>query len=143
MATLTAANSVYLLGILSLYPIAQQLQGYDVDDAFSTDAVTSVETKMGVDAFMSAGWVPAEKKQTIMLQADSPSCEIFDNWHNSMEAAREAYVAFATISIPGLNKSYACVQGYLTSYIPISSVKRLTQPRAFGITWRSILPSPL
>ena len=45
-ATLTVANSVYMLMIVDLFPVPQQLQGYSVDDVFSTEAV---ETRRDAD----------------------------------------------------------------------------------------------
>ena len=47
--TLTAANSVILLTIPSLFPVAQQLQGFSAEDVFDTDQLDTAETMMGVD----------------------------------------------------------------------------------------------
>ena len=38
MASITAANSIYALAILNLYPVPQILQGYSADAAFDTEA---------------------------------------------------------------------------------------------------------
>jgi hypothetical protein len=143
MATLTAANAIYLLGAIGIYSTAQQLQGFEVDDAFATDAVVNAQTKMGVDGILSAGWVPMEVKQVITLQADSPSNIIFDTIYTTEQAAQEKSVLFCTIQIPGLGTKYAGLKGFMTSYIPVPDVKRIVQARKFGITWQSLLPAPI
>jgi hypothetical protein len=142
-ATLTVANSVYLLVIADLFPVPQQLQGYAADDVFSTEAVDSVETQMGVDGNLSGGWVPTPKRQTIVLQADSVSSLMFDAWQQAQEAVRDAFIANAIIRLPSLGRSYVCTKGFLTQYMPIPDARRILQPRRFQITWQSILGAPL
>jgi hypothetical protein len=143
MATLTAANSVFLLTIIGLFNVPQQLQGFATDDMWDTDAVESAELLMGVDGVLSAGWIPTAKKQTITLQADSASNLLFDGWATAQESARELYVAGGVIRLPGVNTSYALLRGFLTSYRPLPPVKKILQPRQYGITWNSILPAPI
>lgn len=143
MATLTAANSVYMLSVIGLFNIPQQLQGFSADDMWDTDAVESAETLMGVDGVLSAGWVPTIKKQTITLQADSASNLMFDAWATAQESARELYVAAGIVRLPGINTSYALVRGFLTSYRPMPPLKKILQPRQYGVTWNSILPAPI
>lgn len=143
MATLTAANSIITIGITGIFSAAQQLQGFETDDVFSTAAVVSAVTKMGVDGNLSAGWVPTEKKQTYTIQADSPSNLIFDTWATTQEAAQELFPAFGIIVLPGIGTKYAMTKGFMTSYIPVPEVKRIMQARKFEITWQSILPAPV
>jgi hypothetical protein len=142
-ATLTAANSVYLLVIADLFPAPQQLQGYAADDVFSTEAVTSVETQMGVDGNLSGGWVPTEKKQNINLQADSVSSLMFDVWHQSQETIHDAFIANAVIRYPSIGRSFILTKGFLTSYMPMADVGRILKPRRFQITWGSIISAPI
>ena len=142
-ATLTVANSVYLLVIADLFPIPQQLQGYSADDVFSTEAVDSVETVMGIDGQLSAGWMPTPKKQTIVLQADSVSSLMFDAWQATQESERDALVANAFISLPSLGRIFTCTKGFLTSYMPMPDARKILQPRRFQITWQSIIGAPI
>ena len=71
--TITSANSVFTIVIAGLFPAPVQLQGYASDKAFTTEALDLAEVQMGVDGRMTAGFVPNPTKQTITLQADSPS----------------------------------------------------------------------
>ena len=143
MPNITAANAVYMLGVASLYPTAQQLQGFGTDSAFDTDASEPAEVMIGVDGFVSAGFVPFLTKQTITLQADSPSVTLFEDWVSAMSAQLEVYYAFGLISLPAISRSYVLSQGVLTSVPQVPGTRKVLQPRNFVITWGSILAQPL
>lgn len=142
-ATLTVANSVIMLVIPDLFPVPQQLQGYAADDVMTTEAVDSVETVMGLDGLLSAGWMPTPKKQTFVLQADSPSTFMFDTWQQSQEAIRDAYIADAFITLLSIGRIFTCTKGFLTNYAAMPDARKILQPRRFQITWESILGAPI
>jgi hypothetical protein len=141
--TITAANSIYMLSILGLFPVPQQLSGFSADAAFSTEAITPFEGVMGVDGNLSGGWVPVERKQSIMIMPDSPSSDMFDAWHAAEEAAREKYIAAAVIIMSATGREYTCLKGFLSTYTPIPEVGKVLKARSFGITWQSITPAPI
>ena len=143
MATLTAANSVLTLAIINLFPVPQTMQGYAADSAFTADQFAPVETVMGVDGYLSAGWVPVEKKMTISIQADSPSAAMFDAWYSAQEPARETYIANGGLILPAINREFTLIRGFLSTYTPFPEGRKILQARTFGITWASILPVPI
>ena len=55
---MTTANSALTLQIDGLYPVPQSIQGYAVDEAFALDSLKKIETLMGVDGKLSAGFTP-------------------------------------------------------------------------------------
>lgn len=138
-ATLTVANSVIMLVIPNLFPAPQQLQGYSADDVFTTEPVDSVETQMGLDGKLSAGWVPTPKRQTFVLQADSPSVLMFDAVQQSQEQIKDAYVIEGVITLPSLGRFFTCNRGFMTNYTALPDARRTLQARRFQITWESIL----
>lgn len=139
---LTGADVVLMLGVSSLYPVPQQVQGFSTDSVWDVDAVTNAQTVMGVDGIMSAGYVAVERAQTITLQADSPSVGFFDTWAQAQETSRGVYFAFGTAVIPGTQRKYALTRGVLMSYPPMPGVGKLLKPLTYGITWQSITPAP-
>lgn len=143
MKTLTTANSAFSLQIAGLYPIPQNIQGYATDDSFAADDVEPTEVMMGVDGKLSGGFVPYPTKLTVMLQADSDSMAIFDNWLATQGSAKEAYVANAIISLQGTQEKYAFTRGFLTSASPMPSSKKVLQPRKFVITFESCTKAPV
>jgi hypothetical protein len=138
--TITAANSVFALTITGLYPAPQILHGYAADDAFSTDALESAETVMGLDGHLSGGYIFNPIKQTIVLMPDSDSLDVFNNWSLAQLASREVLVANASISLPAIGKKYVLTRGFLTSHKPIPDVKKVLQSVPYQITWGSVVP---
>ncbi|MDR0480004.1 MAG: hypothetical protein LBH31_09450 [Burkholderiaceae bacterium] len=141
--TITSANSSYILSIAGLYPTGQKLQGYMADAAFASEAVETAETVLGVDGYLSGGWLPTAIKQTISLMPDSPSYAIFENWTNAQNAQREVMTASATIVIASLGKTYTCTKGFLTRSKMMPDAKKVMQGSEFEITWNTITPSNL
>ena len=141
MATLTTANSALALQIQGLFNSPQLIQGYATDDSFAADDVTDIETAMGVDGRLSGGYTPKEVILNIMLQADSASNDIFDQWAQAQVAARELYIANATIWLPGVSKKYAFTRGFMTTRSPMPGSKKILQPRKFSITFESVSPA--
>ena len=143
MASITSANSILMLSISALYAVPQQIQGYSVDDIYDTEPLEVAETMMGVDGFLSGGFVNSPVRQGINLQADSGSMAIFENWYNSQKSIQDLYYANATITLPSLGKKWQMTRGILTTYPLLPDAKKVLQPRKMAITWQSILPAPL
>lgn len=142
MPSLTGATSVLQLSIGGLYDQPQQLVGFAADDIFSTPDVQSIETLMGTDGFLSAGYVFVEKEMSIALQADSPSNDLFDNWDAAQQSAQDVFFANLVVYLRALDRKWTCTRGVLSRYKPIPDVKKLIQPRKYTITWNSMSAAP-
>ena len=138
--SITSATAILMLGIPSLFPVPQQLQGFAADDIFDVDAIDSAEVLMGVDGILSAGFVFVPIRQNISLQADSPSNIIFDTWWAFQQQTKDVFFANGSVVIKSLSSKWTLVKGSLTSYKPIPDAKRIMQPRRFTITWQSVQP---
>jgi len=139
---ITGASAIIALTIPPIFPASVQLQGFAADDVFDTDTIEIVETVMGVDGIMSAGYVAVPVQQSYALQADSPSVAVFDAWYMAMIAAQDNFFASGVVIIKAVGKKYALTKGALTSYKPVPDTKKLLQPMRYRITWQSILPAP-
>lgn len=142
MGNITGADVVLTLAIDTIFPIPQQLQGFGVDDVYDVPQIKSVETMMGVDGVLSAGFVFVAVPQTITLQGDSISNLIFDTWNTQQQAGKTVYRCQGLIRLPGIATKFTMVNGALTGYKPAPAVKKLIQPRVYEITWESIAPAP-
>lgn len=142
MATITAANAVFQLGVPGVFNTPQQLQGFATDDAFTNGAQELAEIIMGVDGILSAGWVPAPFEQTIHLQADSPSIITFETWQAAERAIQEKLPAFALVKLSSVQRQYSMPVGYLKTQAPMPSARKVLQPRDFVIVWGVAAPSP-
>jgi len=136
--TITSANSVFTIVIPGLFPAPVQLQGYASDKAFTTEAIDLAEVQMGVDGRMTAGFTPNPTKQTVTLQADSPSKDIFTALIQAMKTAREVFYISGSITLPSTGESFALTRGILTNTKQIPDAQKVLQPMDFVITWESV-----
>ena len=132
---ITAANATYYLSIASVFPSAQQLQGWGVDEAFSTEPADTAEVQLGVDGFAASGFLPRLTRQTITLLASSPSFLLFEQWVTAMDTAVEVFYATGTIIIPAIGRKYSLPQGTLIRYPAMPNARRTLQNRQFTIEW--------
>lgn len=93
---------------------------------------------MGVDGRMTAGYVPNPVKQTITLQADSPSKDIFASLIQATKTAREVYYVSGSISLPSTGEAFTLTRGILTTGKQIPDAQKVLQPVDFVITWESV-----
>ncbi len=136
--TITSANSVLTLVIAGLFNTPVQLKGYATDKAWATEAIDLAEVKMGVDGKMSAGYVPNPTVQTITLQADSDSKDIFATLIAATKTAREVYFLSATLVLPATGESFTMTRGVLTNAKQIPDGGKTLQEQDYVITWESI-----
>lgn len=141
--TITAANSVFTLLVAGVFPAPRNIEQYAADDQFSVDSVDVAETLMGVDGVMSAGWVPAIIPMQVMLQANSPSVDLFEQWDGAQAVAREIITAVATIILPSVDKSFVLTNGVLKQVKRFPDGKRTLQPIPYMIHWGSVVSTPL
>ena len=139
--TITSANSVFTIVVPGLFPIPQQLRGYAADKAFVTDALELAEVQMGVDGRMTAGFTPNPVKQTVSLQADSPSKAIFAAILQAMKTAREVFYISGSITLPSTGEVFTLTRGILTTAKQIPDAQKVLQPMDYSITWESVNPS--
>lgn len=138
MATITSANSEYILTIPLVFAVAQPLDRYATDDAFDTEDVTPVEAKMGVDGKMSYGFTPFMTKQILHFQADSDSIAVFDTWLQAMETVNEVFPADGSIILPAVGKIVTLTNGVLTRAKKLPDNKKLLEPQSYELTWEKV-----
>lgn len=140
MSSITSANAVFTLAIANLFPSPIQVQRFSSDNIFATQPIASSEVMMGVDGYLSGGFIFNPVVQTVSLMADSSSNDLFDQWHQAQQAAQEVYIAQGIIVLSAVGKKWTMNRGFLTSYPPIPDASKVLQPRRFGITWNSLVP---
>lgn len=139
--TITSANAIVMISVTPVFPVPIQLQGFSADDIFSTEALDSAETIMGVDGKLSAGFVFVPVKQNYQLQADSVSNDLFDQWHAAEQQAKEVFAAQGQVVLLGLGVTWTLTKGFLTSFPPMPDGGKTLKPRKYGITWERISPA--
>ena len=143
LGTITSASAVFTITVLGVFLAPQALQGFSTDDIFSTERLQSVAVEMGVDGEMAAGFMFVPLRQTVILQANSESNDVFDQWWMFMQTAIDAFPAAGIISLPAIKKKFIMVNGSLTGYQPIPNAAKTLRPREYEITWKQMIPSPI
>jgi hypothetical protein len=140
-STITSANSIFTLIVADLFPAPVQMEGYSTDSAVVTDAIDMAEVQMGVDGRMTAGYVPNPTKQTIALQADSPSRPFFTAILEATKTAKEIYYLTGNLILTGTGEAFALTRGVITNAKQIPDLKKVLDPVDIVITWESINPT--
>lgn len=135
--SLTAVDAILTISVAGLFNTPQRIEGWSSDDAFSIDALDNAEVVMGIDGRLSAGFVYVPVRQKLTLQGDQPSNLFFEAWYNNQQR-NGIFYATGLIVIPSINRKYTLQKGVLTSYSPIPAVRKILQPREYGITWERI-----
>lgn len=140
--SITAANAIVTITVPGVFQAPQQLQQFSADDIFDTETLKNIEVQMGVDGFLSGGWVFVPVPQSYSLMPNSPSNDIFDQWWAAQSTLIDAIAGFGTVTLPSLQKKWALSNGFLTGYPPMPGAGRILKPRKFEITWQQVLPQP-
>lgn len=140
---ITSANAIYTLQIDRLITAPIQLQGFSADNVFGTEPLASAETMMGIDGNLSAGFVYVPVVQSVELQADSGSNDLFDQWWQASQISQDIFPAQGIIILLSVNKKWALRNGILTTFPPIPDAAKTLRPRRFGITWERVSQAPV
>lgn len=140
--TITSANSIFTLVVGGVFLAPIRVQGFASDDAFDIEDANPVEVRKGVDGKKSSGYTPYMVKQSIHLQADSPSIDLFDAWIAAMDATQEDITCNGSILIPSVGKVYALVNGSITRISKMAPNKKVLEPQTYEITWDKVIPAP-
>jgi hypothetical protein len=143
MPDITSANATLILSAPDAIGVPTPIQGFSTDDIFSTTRVKPVETMMGIDGTLSAGFLYTEKPMEIVLMAGSPSTYFFEAVQATQEAGVFAVELSGVLTLPSLGKAYQLIQGYLTGYPPTSDGKKVMQPVRYELTWQNIQAMPI
>ncbi len=135
MPSITSANAVLMFGIAGLFPVAQQIQGFGADDAFVAEAADVAETRIGVDGFGVAGYVPRSVPMMIKLLPTSRSITVFENWIAAQDQLGDILEANAVITQPSLGRKYTLYRGVLMRVDTMAAARKVLADREFHLVW--------
>jgi len=144
MATITSANSKVVIVVPAVFPTPQQIQGYAADDAFTQEAFDLAETRMGVDAILSGGYVPSIKRLTIALMPDSTALDTFTIWKGAIEAAKEQFPDGSAINIemPSISKTFIMNKVFFKNSSGMPSAKKVLEPFIAIVEYQDLIVLP-
>lgn len=142
MPSITSANAVVMLTLPGVYAAPQQIQQFAADEMFDTETLQQIEVMMGIDGTLSGAYTFKAVPQSFTLQANSPSCQFFDTWRNSENAAEDVFQAAGVITLKSISTKWTLVNGFLTQYKPMPDAGTSLKARKFGVTWQTMTPMP-
>lgn len=140
--SLTAANSIITISQATIFPVPQTLQGFAADDVTDIESAKILEHLMGVDGFLSFGFVWVERMQEITLQANSASNSVFDTINAQQEAVQDVYPLSGTIILPAIGVKLNLINGGLETYKPMPQAQKLLRPRKYRLVWNRVTIAP-
>lgn len=141
--SITGSNVIFTLTVPGVLLAPTQVKEFAVDDIYSADVVEPAEVMIGVDGVMSAGFIYTTTKQSITLQANSPSNDMFDAWVSAQRTLGDQYFAEGAMTYPSINRRWVMTGGALTAFPPMPDVGKVMKPRKFTITWENVFPVPM
>lgn len=139
---ITSANSVAYM-YLDIFPAGIKFEQYSADGAWSSDAYSVLETRMGVDGKMSAGYTPVEKEVTFTFQANSPTLDKLDIVWQTMEVSKTPLFAQLSIKIPSIKKEFVLANAVMMNYKLLPDAQKVLEPIDVTFRCESITSVPL
>lgn len=139
---ITSANSVAYM-YLDIFPAGIKFEQYSADGAWSSDTYSVLETRMGVDGKMSAGYTPVEKEVTFTFQANSPTLDKLDIVWQTMEVSKTPLFAQLSIKIPSIKKEFVLANAVMMNYKLLPDAQKVLEPIDVTFRCESITSVPL
>ena len=138
MNNITSANATAYMVVKDLYPTGFALNNFSTDQAVDQSEDTIAETRMGVDGYMAAGYVPSIKAVTIKFEATSPSVQYLNNLYLASQKNRRTYEVTLVVKVPSVNKTYTYSGGVLKTGKLLPGLKKVLDPVSYGFDFEKV-----
>lgn len=138
MNNITSANATAYMVVKDLYPTGFALNNFSTDQAVDQSEDTIAETRMGVDGYMAAGYVPSIKAVTIQFEASSPSVQYLNNLYLASQKNRRTYEITLVVKVPSVNKTYTYSGGVLKTGKLLPGLKKVLDPVSYGFDFEKV-----
>lgn len=141
--TITSANATLTLNAPGVFAVPQAIEQFSTDDAFDTENVAPNQAEKGVDGVASFGHTPYLVKQKVVLQANSPSNDVFDRIRQAEDADNETQSISMTLTVPSIGKIGNFINGALTGAMPAPPGKKVLGPQTYELTFDRLIVAPI
>lgn len=139
---ITSANSTANMYV-DIFPAGIKFEQYSADGAWTSDTYSVLETRMGVDGKMSAGYTPVEKEVTFTFQANSPTLSKLDILWQTMEVSKTPLFAQISIKLPSIKKEFVLANVVMMNYKLLPDAQKVLEPVDVTFRCESITSVPL
>ena len=132
MNNITSENATAYMVVKDLYPAGFALNNFATDQAVDEGEDTVAETRMGVDGYMAAGYIPSIQNVTITFEAASPSVEFLNNLYLASRKNRRTYEVTLVVFIPATGKTFTYSHGVLKTAKALPAIKNVLDPVTYA-----------
>ena len=125
---ISSANATASLTVDDLFPAGIDLQMFGTDQALKQESSVIVETRVGIDGRMVAGYKPDIIRVTLTLEAASPSLQDLSVLWSAMRSRKTIYECTLVCSVPSINRVFSWSRGVLVSGTPFPSLGKDLRP---------------
>ena len=140
---ITSANSTAVMVVDTIFPIGFALEAYATDQSLSMGKSTIAETRMGVDGYMSAGFVPNIKTMTISFEQHSSSIKFLNQLYQLTEANRTIYEVTLVVTVPSVKKTYTFTGGVLKTAKPFADHKKVLDTVSYTFDFERMITASI
>ena len=138
---ITSANSTLIITVSALAIASVAMEGYAVDNAWALDDAEMAVAQVGVDAKMTAGWVPRLNALTLSFAPNSPSIATLLAVVTAQDTDRTIYTLQGVLTCPSIKKSWTLSNGVITRAKVIPDGSRILGAQSMQITFESARPA--
>lgn len=134
---ITSANSKVTL-TCALIPAGLQFHGYAADNAWTSEVVTSIESRMGADGKASFGYTPVMKNVTFHFSPDSDTIERLGYINQVQDTTMTPQICQMVIEVPSLGKTIFLKNGCMTGSTFFPSATKVLEPQDVTFNFESV-----
>lgn len=122
----------------------EQGEGYSADNIFTSEQPDLVETRIGVDGKMSAGYTPAINSLTFNFESSSRNASYFRNVSTTVKTTRTPMPIVVTIALPALGVRYT-LSGVVKNIKSLPDAGKVAEPWTVQVDYADgdLVPMPM
>lgn len=140
---ITSANATLVITVSSLAIVSLKMEGWNVDNAWALDDAETAVAQIGVDAKMSAGWVPRLNPLTLSFAPNSPSVPSILAIINAQDVNMTIYTLQGVLTCPSIGRAWTLQNGVITRAKVFPDGQRILGPQSFQLTFEKTMPAVL
>lgn len=135
---ITSANSVAIMTIDTLYPQGFFLEMFATDQAYNTEQITIAEDHMGVDGYLTAGYVPNPAVITFTFEPSSPSIRPLIYYRQQCVNNKRLYECSLVINQPAVARTLNYKVGVMRVGAFPANAQRVLATQAFTFVFEKL-----
>lgn len=135
--TLTAANAIVAVDVPGLFQVPQVIDGFEIDDNFTSGAINIAETTLTLDGELEGGFVYSTVPFRLNLLPTSNSKKFFVDYLQASRTNQDIFRANFSVTMIGEKTQYTLTNGIYISGQVIPDVAKIQKAVPFEFLFSS------